>query len=77
MYHLVIGDLLGNPIEDLGLMSFEEIEAYALEHYVGEGKLFPDVNALSAAMLELSVYKSASWLIGYELELRITKEHVE
>lgn len=73
MYSLVICDLLGNVLEDLGEKTIEEIRELAVEEYVGEGKTFPNVEALDAVLAVLDEHGGDSWLIGGGRELRIAK----
>ena len=73
MYKLVICDLLGNQLEELGEKYLEEIGELDEENYVGEGKTFADVAALEAVLAVLDEHGGDSWLIGGGRELRISK----
>ena len=73
MFKLGIYDLMGNPIEDLGIKSLEEIRELAEENYVGEGKTFEDQEALDEVLAVLDEHGGDSWLIGGGKELRIVK----
>ena len=73
MYTLVIYDLAGTVVEDLGKMTLAEIKEYAKANYVGAGKLFPNVTALNHTLEALEEMGGDSWLIGGGHELRITR----
>lgn len=73
MYSVIKETLEGSLVEDFGEMTIEQVRQFAIDHYLGAGKMFKTKAAIDNELKVLKVEGCVEWLIepGFKLHIFI------